>query len=563
MPEGPQELLSSWKEIAAYLKRTVRTCQRLEAAMGLPIHRLDGSPKAHVFAYPPELDAWLSKMVHERKRKRLRFLPVLLAAAAAVSAVAMIFIFGIPGSRKPAVLSVAVLPFDDLSPDKGYEYLARGIPETVSNTLSLLRGLRVTGRTSAAAVKARNIDVREIGRILSVRYLVEGSVQVMDGRLRVASRLIDTGSGYEFGETGYDRAMGDIFDIQDGIGRSIVDNLGVTLLAGEESALRKRPTLDDEVYALYLQGGLRLGRGKLGAAREALPFFEEALKRNPRFALAYAGIAFAYINMQWHFEKPPAEVFPLAEEAVRKALALDPDLPEGLTFDGWVKFQYRWDWDAAGKSFERALELKPGDSLTRGMYAFYLLSRRRFEEARAEIKLAIALDPLMPLLSAYSMWIHMSSGRPEDTLKEFARFQRIETGLEFTYTGAGFANLALGRIDEAVAMFEIARRLPWNSGRAEAGLVMCRLKKGDRQAAEALYGEMLGKREKVLVSPVMLAGAAVSLGRTDQAIEWLEEAVRRIDPQLPTVHVYAAAYQPDFARDPRFLAILDRLRLPH
>lgn len=562
MPEG-QEVLSSWKEIAAYLKRTVRTCQRLEAAMGLPIHRLDGSPKARVFAYASELDAWLSKMVHERERKRRRLLPVLLVAAAAVFTAVVMIVIGGRGGRTPAGLSVAVLPFDDLSPDKGYEYLARGIPETVSNTLSLLRGLRVTGRTSAAAVKARHIDVREIGRTLSVRYLVEGSVQVMDGRLRVASRLIDTGSGFEFGETSYDRTMGDIFDIQDGIGRSIVDNLGITLLAGEESALRKRPTLDNEAYALYLQGSLRLGRQKLGAGREALTFFEEALKRNPRFALAYAGVAYAYINMQLQFEKPPTEVFPLAEEAVKKALALDPGLPEGLTLDAWVKFQYRWDWDAAEKGFERAIETKPGDSLTRGMYAVYLFSRKRFEEARAEIKLAIALDPLMPLLSADSMWIHMSSSRAEDALKEFARFQRIRTDLEFTYTAAGFANIALGRIDEAMAMLEIARRLPWNSGRAEAGLVMCRLKKGDRKAAEALYGEMLGKREKTLISPFILAGAAASLGRTDQAIEWLEEAVRQIDPHLPLIHVYAATYLPDIARDPRFLAILDRLRLPH
>jgi TolB-like protein/Tfp pilus assembly protein PilF len=565
MPEQGQ-MLSSWKEISSYLGRTVRTCQRLEA-MGLPVHRIDGSPKAHVFAYPNELDAWLTAKVDEHKPRPRPLRRALFIGAGLVvvgtAAVVLVVTIGGPGPG-PSANSIAVMPFDDLSPEPGSAHLAAGLTEDLTSGLARIHGFQVSGLISAAAVKGRKLDAREAGLALGVQSLLEGSVRVEGDGVIVDARLVRTGNGFQSWTESYSGPKEDYFDIREKIIRSVVEELSVILRAGEEEALGRRPTADIEAYDLYLKGRALIGRVRPEAPEAALDLLRQAVTKDPRFAPAYAGIALAFIDLQTHFVKPPAEAFPQAEEAAAKALALDPDLAEAWAADAWVKFQYKWDWEAAARSYQRALELKPSDALTRGMYSMFLMSRRRFEEARTEVKLALALDPLMPLLYADSMWIHMSSGRPGEVLEDFARFSaRVGTDFEFIYTGAGFAYLSLGRIDEAEAMFERANGLPWKSGRAAAGLIACRLRKGDRRSAEGLYAKMQEDRKRSLASPVMLAFAAAALGDMGQAFEWLRLAEEERDPHMPFINVYAATFVPELAREPRFQAVLDRLGLPH
>lgn len=571
MAEQGQQL-NSWKEIAAYLQRTVRTCQRLEAS-GLPVHRLDGSAKAHVFAYAKELDAWLAKKVEEeRPPRRRRGLALAVVGAAAIVVAVVLIIVKVPRARRPgtvegteaAMRSVAVLPFRDLSPDQKWGYLAEGIAEEIHNVLEGIRGLRVCGRTSAFAAAGRNLEAREIGRLLSVQYIVEGTLQVVGERLRARARLIDAESGLEVWAEPHDRPLGDLFAIEDEIARSLAVPLSVAPLAGREAGTSRRSTADKEAYDLYLKGRYRLFRPQPESLQEALDYFEKARGRDKGFALAYAGIAWAYINMQTNFLKPPAEVFPKAKAAVEQALALDPGLAEAHALNAWVQFQYEWKWDEAEKSFLRALELRPGEPLTRGMHAIFLMSRRRFEEARAEIDLALATDPLTPVLYAYSMWIHVTSGRSDDVLEEFARFRRLEGDFEFAFTGAGLAYLCLGRYGEAETMFKEAAQRPHVPGAAEVGLLVCELKKGDRRAAEAIYGRLTQARQRsVPVSSVFLGWAAAALGLADQVFEWAETAIEERDPHIPFLDDYAETFTPEFARQPRFLALLDRIGLPH
>ncbi len=571
MAEQGQQL-NSWKEIAAYLQRTVRTCQRLEG-MGLPVHRLDGSAKAHVFAYAKELDAWLARKVDEAHppRKRIGLIPlavgILVIAAAAALVVPRLLRAPRPGAvggNAPAMRSVAVLPFRDLSPDQKWGYLAEGIAEEIHNVLEQIRGLRVCGRTSAFAAAGRNLEVREIGRLLSVQYVVEGTLQVAGERLRARVRLIDAESGLEVWAEPHDRPLGDLIAIEDEIARSLAVHLSVAPLAGREAAMTRRSTADRDAYDLYLKGRYCLFRPQPESLQDALNYFEKALGRDKGFALAWTGVAWAYINMQTNLLKRPAEVFPKAKAAVEQALTLDPDLAEAHALNAWVQFQYEWKWDDAEKSFLRALELRPGEPLTRGMHAIFLMSRRRFEEARAEIDLALATDPLTPVLYAYSMWIHVTSGRSQDVLEEFERFRRLEGDFEFAFTGAGLAYLCLGRYGEAEAMFKEGARRPHTPGSAEVGLLVCELKKGDRRAAEAIYDRLVqARRMSVPVSAVILGWAAAALERTDQVFEWVETAIADRDPHIPFLDDYAETFTPEFARQPRFLQLVDRIGLPH
>jgi TolB-like protein/Tfp pilus assembly protein PilF len=557
------QMLSSWKEIASYLGRTVRTCQRLEA-LGLPIHRLDGSPKAHVFAYPRELDAWLAKKIDERaqppKRRRLRLFPAIVALGLIAGAVGAVIVL----RPRPDVRSIAVLTHD-LSPRRGSEHVSDGIAEAVRNTLMQVKGLYVAGRySSEAVVKDRKLGYREIGRTLNVANILDLGVTVDGEELRVTADLISAKNGYQLWAADYNERLRDIFDIQDQIKVSIAEELKLVLLPGEASALGRHPTEDSVANDFYMKGRTILGRPWPGAPQEALRVFNQAVARDPKFALARVGIAWVYMTMISQFLARPAEAGPMAESAVKEALALDPNLAEAHALNGWVQFLYEYDWEAAEKSFRRALELKPGDGMIRGMYAYSLMSKRRFREARTGIKRALALDPFMPVLSADFMWIHLNSGRIREALEESERVRQFEPKFEFAYLGAGQAYLSLGRLAEAMEMYQQGMQLPRASGRCETGLLVCHLKSGDRQGAEALYADLLKEREKSgLVSPAYLAWAAVSLGKTDEGFQWLDTAVREHDPTIPLIQSFAEAVMPEIARDPRFLALLDKLNLPH
>ncbi len=560
MPEQGQTL-SSWKEIAGYLDRTVRTCQRLEMTMGLPIHRLDGSPKARVFAYSHELDAWLAKKMNERAlhRRRRRLALLILGAVAVIGVASAVFLF-VRGDR--ARVSVAVMPFTDRSPDKSLDHVVQGIADETIGALGQLRSIDVCGRISSFSLRGKNADARQIGRILGVRYLVEGSLEATGERLKITYWLVDARDGRKFAERPLDLTTRDVFAIRDEVSSSVVENLRVTVLPQEKVALGRRSTADSEAYELYLRGRYLLGQPKIGAPEGAIRFFEEALAKDPNFAPAYAGEAWAYAIMQMMFQRPPKTVFPQARSAVEKALALDPLLAEAHAIDAWVKFQYEWNWAAAERGFLRALELKPGDAMTHGMFAMLLLSRERFDESRREIKQAKKLEPFMPLLHNFSLWIQVSSGHAADCLEQAETFIRLEPDFEFAYVGAGLADLRLGRVAEAEKMFEAAKRFPWNSGRVKAGLIACALKRGDRKTAEALYRSLLEDRKTILVSPVMLTWAAASLGNIDEALNWLDAAIDERDPHMPLVGVYTESFLPELRHDPRFVKRFDTVGLP-
>ena len=553
--------LSSWKEISSYLGRTVRTCQRLEAA-GLPVHRLDGSPKAHVFAYPRELDDWLARKVNERgqagkRRHRLLFMSAATAAVAAAAAFFLIVLRPGPDARSIAILA------RDLSPRRGFEYVPDQIAESIRSGLMRVEGIKVAGERSSEAVgRDRKLSERDIGRILKVANLLVVSVTVDGDDLRVIANLVSTKDGYQKWGRIYEEPFEDISGVQDRIMASIVEQLKVVLRPGDKSGPRRPLPENFIAYEFYMKGRDLLGRPWPGAPQQALGFFEQALAQAPHFALAYAGIARAYVNMVDQILVPAAEGFPKAGLAVKSALDLDPDLADAHALNAWLRFQYDYDGGAAEKSFRRALELKPGDALTRGTYAAFLLSRGKLKEARAEINVAIAADPLMPLLHAYAMWIHLSSGQSQEVLQEFSRVQQIEQDLEFAYFFAGLAYLDLGHLEKAEKMFERGMRLPRTPARCDAGLLVCHLKKGEREKAEALYERMLKDREKKFVSPAMLAWGAAALGDGDGAFEWFDEAYRARDPQLLFAQVYARAFAPDISRDPRFLAVTDKLGLP-
>jgi serine/threonine-protein kinase len=457
--------------------------------------------------------------------------------------------------------SIAVLPFVDMSPEKDQDYFGEGIAEELIHALSRIQGLRVVARTSAFALKGMKLDVREIGRMLNVKAVLEGSVRKAGQRLRITAQLINVEDGFHLWSERFDQEMDDIFAVQDEISLAIVEHLKISLRLGEKTALKNRSTDDPEAYNLYLKGLYFVARPSPDSYGKAQNSFQAAIDKDPNFALAYAGMAGVFAGLGNMNLAPPVEMWPKAKAALQKALSLDNNLAEAHALAAALAFWYEWDWDAAGRSFDRVLSLNPGDAWSHGQRGWFCLNRRRFDEAIREIKQALELDPLMPANYAWSVGLHVAVGRPDEALQEFAKALEIDPNSGLAYFHAGMAYARKGLLDEALDTFEKGKRLVVFPGWAEANLGLTYLKKGDREKAARILEEMIEDRNKINVSATNIAWLAGALGKLDLAFEFLEKAYEERDTLMAFIHIYTEWICPAISTDPRFKDVLIKMKL--
>ncbi len=464
-------------------------------------------------------------------------------------------------AEQPQVPSVAVLPFVDMSADKSQEYFGEGIAEELIHALARIQGLRVVARTSAFALKDKGLDVRDIGRILNVAAVLEGSIRASGNRLRITAQLINVADGFHLWSERFDREVGDIFAIQDELSLSIVEHLKVTLHVGERAALQKRSTDDHEAYNLYLKGLYFLARPRPDLIEMAQRCFQDALARDPGFAKAHAGIATAYAMLGNFNFAPPTEVYPKAKAAVEKALALDDHLAEAHAIAATVAFWYDWDWVAAEASFTRILALNPGDAFTHGNYAWFLLNRRRFDECLHEITVAISLDPLMPLFYGWSVGLHCAAGRLDHALGDFERAKELDPTFGLPYFHAGMTYFLKGMPDKAIEVLQQGVRIAPHPGWADGMISMIRIRQGNRDEVRCILDRMIAQRSHVNVSCMALGWATAVFGDLDGAFQWVERALEERDTLVGFVHIYTPLLAPELAADPRYDALIARLNL--
>ncbi len=462
---------------------------------------------------------------------------------------------------QPRPPSVAVLPFVDMSADKSQEFFGEGIAEELIHALARIQGLRVVARTSAFALKDKGLDVREIGRMLNVGAVLEGSIRVAGTRLRITAQLINVADGFHLWSERFDREAGDIFAIQDELSLSIVEHLKVTLHVGERAALQKRATDDHEAYNLYLKGLYFLARPRPDLLQKALGLFQAALERDPGFAKAHAGIATAFVMLGNFNFAPATEAYPKARVAVEKALALDDQLAEAHHIAAAVAFWYDWDWAAAETSYNRILALNPGDAFTHGDHAWFLLNRRRFDEALREIKHALDLDPLMPLFYGWSVGLHCAAGHLDEALADFERAKEIDPTFGLPYFHAGMAYFLKGMPEKAIETLQQGVKIAPHPGWAEGMISMIRIRQGNREEVGRILDRMIARRSQVNVSCMALAWAMAVFGDLDGAFQWAERAIEERDTLVGFVHIYTPLLAPELASDPRYDALLSRLNL--
>lgn len=302
-----------------------------------------------------------------------------------------------PALAGAAPSSIAVLPFTNLSPEPDNQYFSDGLAEELVNALARLSGLRVASRTSSFRFRGPHGNIREIGRELGVGAILEGSVRRAGSRLRVTVQLTNVEDGYHIWSERYDRELADVFDVQDEIVQAIVGSLAPTLVVEPLESVR-RPTENLQAYDLYLRGRHFWNQRSPAVIGTAISYFEQAIAMDPDYALAYAGLADCYSLLRVYGWTPPEHSQPKALEAVGRALALDPTLPEAHFAKALYDFYFEGSWRSARRHFEEALALNPRLAIVEAYFGIFLAMEYRYEEGRRRITRAIDLDPFSPLV---------------------------------------------------------------------------------------------------------------------------------------------------------------------
>ncbi len=315
--------------------------------------------------------------------------------------------------------SIAVLPFANMSSDPEQEFFSDGISEEIINMLAQVPGLKVAGRTSSFSFKGKNQDLREIGEKLNVNHILEGSVRKSGNKLRITAQLIKVADGYHLYSEKFDRELIDIFDIQDEIALAILKAIKIKLFEKEKRNVLKRYTDNTEAYQLYLQGRYHVNQySGVDDFKKGIAYYEAAIKIEPEYTLAYAGMAWCWLEL-WFFQFLPAELcLPPWKKAIQRSLELDDEIAESNFAVASMKLWYEWDFNEAAIHFQKALEINPNNAETHVNYAYCFLFNGDLDKACAQAAIAYSLDPFSLMNNWLVSW-------PYYYARQFEKFREI------------------------------------------------------------------------------------------------------------------------------------------
>lgn len=458
---------------------------------------------------------------------------------------------------KPKARSVAVLPFLSLSADMDNEQFADGITEDVISQLSKIRALHVISRTSVMPFKGRLQGLREIAARLQVATLVEGSVRRAGDRVRIVAQLVDAGlDEYLWAET-YDRQLTDIFTIQMEVALQIAAALKAELSPDERARVAKEPTSDVRAYQFYLQGRHSYIKYTEDSMRQAIEFFEQAIERDPRYALAHAGVALAFTELGETGALPPDEAYTRAKAAATRALELDPDLGEAHCTMAYVKFVYEFDWEGAEAGFKRAIELNPNSADAYDLYGRLCSALERYDEAIEFQRRAGELDPLAHRTDLANAFLR--AGRYEQALETARHAIALDRQYVRGHSTLGWAHFALNNHAEGLVALERAVALSPGDTLWLAQLGEAHALAGNAERASAILQELEAQSRTRYVAPYHLAYVHTGLGQHDRAIDYLEQAYEQRSGSVYGIRG-SFLFAP-LRSHPRFKALLQKMNL--
>ena len=458
-----------------------------------------------------------------------------------------------------ALPSVAVLPFVSLSADPDEDYFADGITEDVIAHLAKVRSLKVISRGSVMGFKKREKGLREIGALLGVGTIVDGSVRRAGDRVRIVAKLIDATNDEHLWVETYDRDLTDIFAIQTDVALKITAALQAELSPDERVRIRRPPAADLEAYQLYLQGRKWFTKYTPDGYRQAIALFDQAIAKDPRFALAHTALAHTYtqLGVEGTLGSEPEIVYRRAKDAITRALELDDGLGEAHGIAGLLRYVYDFDWTGAEKELRLALDLSPGSADVHDHFCWLCSSLGRYDEALAAARRARELDPLAHPSDVASEL--MRAGRYEEALQEAARIVQLDPELTRGHSLVGWSHLKLGHIAEGLAALERAASLSPEETMFRAQLGQAYAMTGDVEKARTVLDELKRLAGERYVSPYHFAYVYTGLGEHDAAIDWLERAFAQRAGAL--YGIKGSFLFAELRGHPRFVALLRKMNL--
>jgi TolB-like protein/DNA-binding winged helix-turn-helix (wHTH) protein/Tfp pilus assembly protein PilF len=455
---------------------------------------------------------------------------------------------------------IAVLPFLNLSPEAENAYFTDGMTEELISQLSHLRRLTVIARTSVMMYKGTQKDIATIGRELGVGTILQGSVRKEENHVRVSAQLIDVASQGHLWSEDYDRELSGVFEIQRDMATRVAQQLKVQMTAGEKQRLDEPRTANLEAYTLYLRGRSFRNLWTEAGLRQAIAYFEQAIAGDPTYALAYAGMADAYLLLPFVAATTrPMEVYPRLMSAVEQALQHGDSFAAVHTTAASAKLWYAWDWAGAESSFKQALDLSPNSAAAHRRYAWYLITMGRLEDAIVVMNRARELNPLSPGIGKNMGQVLYFARQYDRAIAQFRStidmeptFRQAYSGLVYAYLQQGMGAEALGVCQEMLNRWGRDPQSLWDLGYASAVA-------GKHDQARQVLAELQERAQHTYVTPLASAWISIGLGAKDLAFTLLDQAYTEHDPYLTLLN--ADPVYDSLRSDPRFASLLKKVGL--
>ena len=592
--------LVSWKEIAVHLGREIRTVQRWEKTEGLPVRRHGHQKRSTVYAYASELDEWFKKRqpaddpeadaafepepdtpdveisaeaangdgvvtaaepapAEDSSRARSGEQPepysspwkrigILLAATVALGLAAYAVYRWLPGRNSaPQKIRLVVLPFTNLSGDPKQDYFSAGLTDAMITRLGSLDPHRLGVIAAASSNALAGKPIAKIGKTLDVRYALEGSVRREGNRVRIDAQLIQVSDETHLWADSFDRDLNDILRVQDDVATAVARQIRLAL----------NPSVNPDAYDAYLRGRFYwTNRGDLHKSIEA---YQQAIQKDPQYALAYAGLASAYalLGQVPYDDISPRESKPKAREAAEHALQLDSQLAEAHAVLANVAFSYDWDFQTAEREFQRSLSLNPDNPTPHLWYSHYCIVRDRLQQALEENSRTLELDPVSPLFNTVRAEIEYNSRNYDAAIGQARRTVETYPGYWLVYIWLGSAYREKGMYKDALEQFSQGRKL---SGDHPAMIALhghALAVSGDAAGARRALSDLQHMAQSRYVSSLYFAAIYTGLGEKSTALDWLDRAYKERNDRL--VYLGVDPMADTLRSEPRFTQLLHKI----
>lgn len=579
-PQGAGNRLDSWKDIAAYLKRSVPTVQRWEREEELPVHRLLHKKQGSIYAYASELDEWWKQrqvrlqsaetpataVAPEGSSRRLTLprRPVLLTTLgiALLSAASFLLLRSPRSSASPTPgrLMVAVLPFQNLGGGAEQDYVCDGLTEDLITELAVINPERlgVIARTSAMTYKGGGKTVRAVGEELGVQYVVEGSVRFAAQESRITAQLIRVSDQSHLWAHTYQGTPQEMFKLEEEIAQTVAQEVNIQLAAGRRASA-SRGSDNAEANRLYLQGREFWNTRSRAGLERSIELYQQALQIDPNFARAYAGMADSFNMLGYFGFRPLGYVVPKAQETAQRALALDDGLAQAHAALGFINLMWTWDWQESESELRRAIQLDPNYVPAHHFYALFLASAGDVRGAEEQIAVAQRLDPLSPAVNAGYAYVLFFGRQYERSLEYCRRALQVDGNYAVGHAIRGWDLVELKRADEGVAALERAKQLAPENSLYLATLARAHILAGHKAEAGRILQQLDEMAKRQWVGGSMHAIISAAQGDADGAFRWLDTARQQEDGFLLWAKV-----TPEFdplRSDPRYGRFLQALQL--